>query len=166
MKKTISDARADAFNAKQLNQLVADVSRIASRVALLSDAADLTGPALPSDRRQPAFESADKVRDVIRLRRRRGQYLPNDLFSDPAWDILLVVFHVELSQFRITITDLAKRAELPMSTLLRWVTTLTDRGLVRRIEDPFDGRRIYIELTSTGSEAMHAYLASVDLPIA
>jgi DNA-binding MarR family transcriptional regulator len=166
VKKTRSDARADAFGPKQLSQLVADVSRIASRVALLSDAADVTVPVFPLNRREPAFESADKVRDVIRSRRRRGQYLPNDLFSDPAWDILLVVFHVELSQFRITITDLGKRADLPMSTLLRWVTTLTDRGLVRRIEDPFDGRRIYIELTTMGSDAMHAYLASVELPIA
>lgn len=98
--------------------------------------------------------SATQVRDMLRARRIRADFLPGDLFADPAWDMLLDLLAARLEQERVSVSSLCIAAAVPPTTALRWIRTLTDKGLVERQADPHDGRRIFIALAQDAAEAM------------
>jgi DNA-binding MarR family transcriptional regulator len=43
---------------------------------------------------------------------------------------------------------------VPPTTALRWIRTLTDKGLVLRQADPHDGRRVFITLAQETADAL------------
>lgn len=96
----------------------------------------------------------DRVRRLIRVRRMRDTLLGAQLFSDPAWDILLELYAVELSEQRLHGSALCLRTQNPSSTTMRWINALEARGLVSRKADPLDSRRAFISLTPEAVEAM------------
>jgi len=158
------DASVDR-NAERLRQLSDEVSRIASTLARLS-----TGPqpgSLPIEP-QPVAEvpevSADTVRSVIRARRLRSRFFAEDLFADPAWDMLLDLLQAEIAQLRVPVSSLCIAAAVPATTALRWLKTLTEQGLFVRRADPHDGRRVFVELAPEASHALRRYFAEVGKP--
>lgn len=152
-------------NDTRLQQLSDEVGRIATALARLAAAptSDLQ-TSRGYDREVPQV-SAETVRGVIRARRLRDNFFPSDLFADPAWDMLLDLFHAELSQFRVPVSSLCIAAAVPATTALRWLKTMADKGLVVRRADPHDGRRVFVELSPQTSFALRSYFAEVD-PIA
>jgi DNA-binding MarR family transcriptional regulator len=98
-----------------------------------------------------------KVRSVLKARRARESLLGHELFSDPAWDILLELYLAELSQHRQTITALCAGAAVPATTALRWINHLEAKGLVRKSPDPIDRQRVFTSLSETASEMMKGY---------
>ena len=104
----------------------------------------------------------DQVRSIIRARRLRERFFREDLFADPAWDILLELFQAESTQIRVTVSSLCHSAAVPATTALRWIKTLTEGGLLMRRMDPHDGRRVFIELTAVTSQTMHAYFNTLN----
>ena len=85
-------------SAARLRQLSDEVSRIAATLARLS-----VGPeAAPSPKIEaPAGDapavSLETVRQVIRARRLRARYFDEELFADPAWDMLLDLLQAEIA---------------------------------------------------------------------
>jgi DNA-binding MarR family transcriptional regulator len=102
------------------------------------------------------------IRSIIDLRRRRSSYLGNELFADPAWDMMLKLLLAELMQVRVTVSDLCEGAAVPATTALRWQKLLVERNLVVRRPDPHDARRAFVELSPKASEALNRYFADVD----
>ena len=49
-------------------------------------------------------------------------------------------------------------AAVPPTTALRWIKMLTDVGLLVRVADPHDGRRVYIELAPQTAAGLAAYI--------
>jgi len=151
--------------AEHLLELSNEVNRIAGTLARLSVEPD---PAQPQERGDPdpaaGTLSADRVRAVLQARRLRASYLPDDLFADPAWDMLLDLLYAELAQHRVAVSSLCVAAAVPPTTALRWLTTLVKRGLVVRRADPRDARRVFVELAPDTSAALHRYFADVDAP--
>ncbi|MFZ2995268.1 winged helix DNA-binding protein [Sphingobium sp.] len=98
--------------------------------------------------------TATQVRELLRARRIRADFLPGDLFADPAWDMLLDLLAARLDHERVSVSSLCIAAAVPPTTALRWIRTLTDRGLVERQADPHDGRRIFIALAQDAAEAL------------
>ena len=148
--------------AVRLRQLSDEVSRIAATLARLS-----TGPApegiekpQPSASGSPSV-SLDTVRQVIRARRLRARFFDENLFADPAWDMLLDLLQAEIAQHRVPVSSLCIAAAVPATTALRWIKTMIDAGLFQRRADPHDGRRRVVELSPTASEAMRRYFAGV-----
>src|SRR5690606_19580722 len=94
-------------------------------------------------------------------RRMRDQYLPADLFADPAWDMMLDLLAARLAGQHVSVSSLCIAAAVPPTTALRWIRQLTDRAIFARIDDPTDGRRVFIELTDTAAEAMLAWVQAV-----
>jgi DNA-binding MarR family transcriptional regulator len=94
---------------------------------------------------------------VINERTRRVDYLRSDLFSDPAWDLLLQLYASELSQQRITLSQLGQTTNVPSTTTLRWIKMLECDDLLARKIDPLDGRRVFLTLTHKGLMAMTGY---------
>lgn len=146
--------------AEHLLELSHEVNRIASTLARLS-VEPQTGPSGTAD---PAGLTAERVRDVLLARRLRSRFLPDDLFADPAWDILLDLLRAELAQHRVSVSSLCIAAAVPPTTGLRWLSTLVERGLVCRRADPRDARRIFVELSPGASAALRCYFAEVDAP--
>jgi DNA-binding MarR family transcriptional regulator len=105
--------------------------------------------------------SPEQVRSVIRARRLRGRFFAEDLFADPAWDMLLVLRQAELAQLRVPVSCLCIAAAVSATTALRWLKTMTDKGLFVRRADPHDGRRVFVELAPETSMALRRYFADV-----
>jgi DNA-binding MarR family transcriptional regulator len=149
-------------NAERLRQLSDEISRIAATLARLS-----TGPgatAQPPDRAPKGAVpplTADTVRNVIRARRLRMRYFSQELFADPAWDMLLDLLQAEIAQLRVPVSSLCIAAAVPATTALRWLKTLVAQGLFIRRADPHDGRRVFVELAPEASHALRRYFADV-----
>jgi predicted transcriptional regulator len=158
----LSDIAADQ-NAARLRQLSEEVNRIATTLARLS-----TGPNANARRMEPmpAAElpqvSVEIVRSVIRARRLRGRYFPEDLFADPAWDMMLDLLQAEISHLRVPVSSLCIAAAVPATTALRWLKTLVQEGLFVRRADPHDGRRVFVELAPQASQALRRFFADVE----
>jgi DNA-binding MarR family transcriptional regulator len=159
--RLLSDVAADR-SSERLRQLSDEVSRIASTLARLS-----TGPEVPA-RPAPAIPAAEipqisgeTVRHVIRARRLRTRFFEEDLFADPAWDMLLDLLQAEIAQLRVPVSSLCIAAAVPATTALRWLKTMTDKGIFLRRADPHDGRRVFVELAPEASIAMRRYFAEV-----
>ncbi|MBO9580826.1 MAG: MarR family transcriptional regulator [Sphingobium sp.] len=102
-----------------------------------------------------------EIKALLRARRLREQFLPADLFADPAWDMILDLMAARLAGQRVSVSSLCIAAAVPPTTALRWIRQLTDRGVFSRIDDPADGRRVFIELTDSAAEAVMAWSAAV-----
>lgn len=94
----------------------------------------------------------------LKARRLREEMFGNELFADPAWDILLDLYTAEARGERVQITSLAIAARVPHSTAIRWARILTRHGWLVREKDPKDGRRIHIALSPAIRAMMKDYL--------
>ncbi|MBA3577932.1 MAG: hypothetical protein H0W39_10040 [Sphingomonas sp.] len=148
--------------AERLRQLSDEVGRIAATLARLSTAPATVEP----ETRKPVGGdvpdvSVEAVRAVIRARRLRGRYFPEDMFADPAWDMLLDLLQAEIAQLRVPVSSLCIAASVPATTALRWLKSMTDTGLFMRRADPHDGRRVFVELSPGASISLRRYFAEV-----
>lgn len=158
---SVADAGTDK-NAARLRQLSDEVGRIAATLARLS-----TGPTasvqpteLPRVGEVPDV-SAETVRAVIRARRLRSRYFPDELFADPAWDMLLDLLQAEIAKLRVPVSSLCIAAAVPATTALRWLKSMVQEGIFIRRADPHDGRRVFVELAPETSHALRRYFAEV-----
>ena len=160
--QVVSDIGADN-SAVRLRQLSDEVSRIAATLARLSTG--VTPPPGEAAIHAPVEDApavtAKTVRTIIRARRLRANHLPADLFADPAWDMLLDLLQAEIVQHRVPVSSLCIAASVPATTALRWIKSMTDRGILKRRDDPHDGRRVFIELSKQTSIALRHYFAEV-----
>jgi hypothetical protein len=160
----VRDSASDNSHGR-LRQLSEEVSRIAATLARLSGETAGPQPTPGGTEAPPTADMpqvpAEQVRAVIKARRQRGEFLPADLFADPAWDMLLDLLQAELVQHRVPVSSLCLAAAVPATTALRWIKTMTDRGLLTRRDDPHDGRRVFIEMSRPTSLAIRRYFAEV-----
>ena len=157
----VAEDVAQEPSAARLRQLSDEVSRIAAALARLS-----VGPDTPAESPQPPKGEApsislDTVRQVIRARRLRARFFDEELFADPAWDMLLDLLQAEIAQLRVPVSSLCIAAAVPATTALRWIKAMTHVGLFRRCADPHDGRRVFVELAPAASDAMCRYFGAI-----
>lgn len=100
-----------------------------------------------------------KVRAAKEDRARRAEYLPSELFAEPAWDILLELYAFELVGRTVTESELVERLAVPSTVAIRWLKMLEAHNLVSRALDLADRTQIRIELTSKGLNALDGYFS-------
>jgi DNA-binding MarR family transcriptional regulator len=117
----------------------------------------------PVSAKEPAeqFVLMSLVQEILRSRRRREKIFGGELFGEPAWDILLEVYCAELTQQKLSVSDACYASAVPHTTALRWVAKLEHDGWLRRMNDPFDGRRTWLLLTNDGSDKMRDFLVGL-----
>ncbi len=107
----------------------------------------------------PPPVDARLIREIIKLRRRREAFFDAELLADPAWDILLDLLAARLEGKSVSVSSLCIAAAVPATTALRWITGMTESGMLVRRQDPTDARRVFIELSEADAEKMLEYFA-------
>jgi DNA-binding MarR family transcriptional regulator len=105
--------------------------------------------------------SSAQLKELLKARRARSDFFGAHLFADPAWDILLMAYVTLLDQERQLVSTLLRTSLVPATTLLRWIKTLQHDGWLERTEDPIEGPRAVLELSTAGKAGMERYLAAV-----
>ena len=100
------------------------------------------------------------ARSTYANRRSRTAIFGNEeLFGEPAWDILLDLYIAHLEGKPVSVSSACIGSASPPTTGLRWLGVLADSGLIIREHDAEDQRRVLVRLTNTGLVAMEEYFA-------
>ena len=110
---------------------------------------------------RPPLPDPRLVRRIIQQRQARARFFDGDLFADPAWDMLLDLTAARVEHTRVSVTSLCIASGVPPTTALRWISQMTDAGLLERVEDDCDRRRAFIQLTDKAVDAMARYFADI-----
>lgn len=104
--------------------------------------------------REPLQLSEDHFLSLIFVRRARSAVFGTGLFSDPAWDILLELYAARLGKRTMSLSELARAIETPLSTTKRWVVELEGRGLINVTAGTTDPGPAQVELTQDASSKL------------
>lgn len=83
----------------------------------------------------------------VRVHQARDKAIGADLFSDPAWSMLLDLYINRSAQRAVSMSSLSIAANVPLTTGVRWVAILEKAGLIVRTPDRFDRRRTLLVMT-------------------
>jgi DNA-binding MarR family transcriptional regulator len=144
--------------------------RLATRLGTLADSyedeircAELpTGTPAASPRQYPLNDNllVDLAQALYSSRRKRNKFFDSGLFAEPAWDILLDLFSHYVQQSTLRTTSVCRAANVPLSTALRWLTILENRGLIQRYGTDRDKRTMLVQLTDEGAHAVRECLTA------
>ncbi|WP_299307635.1 winged helix DNA-binding protein [uncultured Croceicoccus sp.] len=101
------------------------------------------------------------IREIIRQRQLRAKFFDAELFADPAWDILLDLTAAQAERTQVSVSSLCIAANVPPTTALRWISQMTEAGLLKRVQDRADRRRAFIALSDKSVAAMSGYFAAL-----
>ena len=106
---------------------------------------------LPRNRRRRFELTEDHVLSILIARRERDAVFGPHLFSDPSWDTLLELYAAKLGDRNVSLAELSRVIDTPLSTAARWIAVLERRGLVATVEDRLRPRRQWVALTESGT---------------
>jgi CheY-like chemotaxis protein/DNA-binding MarR family transcriptional regulator len=121
-------------------------------------------PRAPTE--SPVDESAAeylrrRLKTLIKLRQLRASFFSGELFSDPCWDMLLDLMEAQLTAKQVSVSSLCIAAGVPQTTALRRIEDLAEAGLVARLDDPNDKRRVFVQLTPDCARRFTRYLDEI-----
>ena len=111
---------------------------------------------LPSEEEMVTF-----VKGCIRAHERRGDFLDPELFTDPAFNILLDLALARLENKSLAVSSACVAAGVPMSTALRHIRILVEKGYARRWQDPNDRRRDLLMIEDRAMKGVTDYLTAL-----
>ncbi len=103
-------------------------------------------------------ELAEYAEHLYRERQQRMRFFPSNIFSEPAWDILLDLFINAARNRPISITSACIAGGIPATTGLRWLGVLEQEGLLVRETSGDDARVTWVRLSPHGMNAMRAFI--------
>lgn len=108
----------------------------------------------------PAQGLGGFARELWRERRLRTRYFAEDLFAEPAWDMLLDLYASAAEGRKLGVRGACRAACVPQTTALRYVNALVDRGLLARREEG-SGYGVTVELAPAAWVEMTRLLAEM-----
>jgi DNA-binding MarR family transcriptional regulator len=149
-----------AGGAEQAMTIARQVADMAQGLAALADRLVGQGAATPAESIDVA--EADCVaflESQFRIRRLRARHLPALSLGEPAWDILLDLAVAQYWRRETSVTSLCIAADVPSTTALRWINSMTREGLIVRRPCQRDGRRSFLAIAPETYQAMLAMAA-------
>jgi len=98
---------------------------------------------------------------IYDARRKRDKILSDDLFGEPAWDMILALYCLPARGEKLSVTGLSYAANAPPSTGHRVQAALSKQGLIERKREKSDARRQIVQLTLKGRALLENYLSSL-----
>jgi DNA-binding MarR family transcriptional regulator len=120
------------------------------------------GPNTLADEERNGIDRQSMTRTARKMlveRMRRIEIFGKEIFKEPAWDMLLILYVNESFGTRQTVSRLIENSGASFTTGLRWMKYLTNKGLIERSGHPNDKRKAFLKLTDTGRMALEKYLA-------
>lgn len=97
---------------------------------------------------------------ILKRRSIRSGFFGDAMFGEPDFDILLDLFVNQAAGRIVSVTSACLATAVPMSTALRYIASLTERGWIERISDPRDKRRSHVLLTHDAVDRINRYLTA------
>lgn len=146
-----------------LSGLGLDGKELSTFVNLLSRLINTSAEAKEGPRQLPEQNLTAVAERVYRVRRRRDALMAarfgGDIFSDPAWDIILDLYIHNSKNMDVSVTSVCAASMVPITTALRYITVLSERGLIERSKNPKDGRSYLLRLTPEAIRIVEDVLA-------
>jgi len=98
--------------------------------------------------------------DLYNQRQRRREFFGEELFGEPAWDMLLDLYTAEKRNDRVCVTAACIGANCSGTTGFRRLQQLEEHGLLVREADPKDANRSFVRLSEKDHVQMANYLWS------
>jgi DNA-binding MarR family transcriptional regulator len=100
------------------------------------------------------------VEQILCARQFRSSIFGQNLFGDPAWDIVLVLYLGQLRNEMVPVARLAEAASVSANGVERWLAALDQQGLIERTtRSASDNEDVQVALSQKGSSAMRRWLA-------
>jgi DNA-binding MarR family transcriptional regulator len=104
----------------------------------------------------------DLARSIHFARKRRAEHFGAALFSEPAWDMLLILFiYGDRSGEPLSVTRLAEYGDAPLTTAIRWLDYLESQRMIIRQQSGSDRRKNFVELSEHGRTMLINYFESL-----
>lgn len=103
------------------------------------------------------LQHGDAAELLLKARQKRDSIFGPELFEDPAWNIMLDLYSSTLSGRTVTVSDLCIASGTSSTTALRRLGTLAEMGLIARVPDASDRRRVLVTQTQAGRESMDRF---------
>jgi len=146
-----------------LSGLGLDGKELSTFVNLLSRLINTSTEAQEGPRTLPIQSLTAVAERVYKVRRRRDALMAarfgGDIFSDPAWDIILDLYIHNSKNQDVSVTSVCAASMVPITTALRYITVLSERGLIERSKNPKDGRSYLLRLTPEAIRIVEELLA-------
>ncbi|MDR3471689.1 MAG: response regulator [Devosia sp.] len=103
------------------------------------------------------LSNSDAAQLLLKARQKRDAIFGTDLFDDPTWHIMLDLYSSTLHGRTVTVSDLCVASGSPATTALRRLGMLADLGLIVRLPDVSDRRRVLVSPSEPGRRAMDRF---------
>ena len=113
------------------------------------------------DRTLEERELVEGARKLLRARINLMRVTPRNLLGDSAYDMMLVMFINDEEGGILYVKQLIVASGDSPASAMRRIDRLEDVGLVLRIQDSLDHRRVIVRLSEFGRDAMLALLKDV-----
>jgi len=141
--KITHEVDRNVIRAAYLEELAELTTKISSTLCSLASITDTgTSPEPITDENRILIQ----MKSIILRRRKREQFLPADIFADPAWDMLLDLCVAKLEERKTSVSSLCIGAAVPATTALRWIRQLEQLQMIKLTPDPFDRRRQHVDI--------------------
>ena len=101
----------------------------------------------------------ERAETILRVRGARGQIFGHAMMTGPAFDLLLTLYVLSVTEQTVSLSRLARAAGVPGASAWRWFAYLVDKGFVVRCRLATDRRAVSACLTDAGRRAMNDFLA-------
>lgn len=149
-----------------LSELGLDGKELSTFVNLLSRLISTSSETKEGPRKLPEQNLTIVAEKMYRLRRRRDALMTarfgGDIFSDPAWDIILDLYIHNSKNQDVSVTSVCSASMVPITTALRYITVLSERGLIERSKNPKDGRSYLLRLSAEAVQIVEELLTDIE----
>lgn len=103
------------------------------------------------------LENNSALEFLTRHNKARHDLFPG-VFSDPSWDLLLNIHLAEREGRRLSVSEACRTSSLVATVALRAIANLSERGVILRITDDKEPKRIYLRLSNETRQKLTRWL--------
>lgn len=155
-----SEERSEiAAKLADLYSIVVDLQAKAGASATDTLPETATSDAPPRDAEATAL-ILKRINSYKSLNKLRSNLFPTIEFSDPYWEIFVLLLEAQLMNRPIAISAVCYSISGSNSAALRRIYDLEEQGMIYRIPDETDRRRVYLRLATQASDALCNFFTS------